>query len=148
MKKITFTLIIALFSTAIIQAQEKNTQTETITKTVTVKGLTKETTVTETTKEKKQVIEINDSGIENQDEIYGTKKNEAVSETKTVVKTNPHNDAAIAELKRKQQEEIKASKEAQKAKYDAERSELKKKEAEDVKRKKDSIHKKYQKENN
>jgi len=152
MKKITITLAVVLLSVTLLQAQNndatKNEQEETITRTVTVKGITEETTVTKTIKEKEQIIHISDTGTENQDINYGTKSDETIKQSSTEIKTNKENDAAINAVKQKQEAEIKASKEAQKAKYEAERIALKKKETEDVKRKKDSIHNKYKRENN
>jgi hypothetical protein len=152
MKKITFTLAAILFSTVVLQAQEndktRNIQEETITKTTTVKGITEETTVTKTIEEKKQVIEVKDTGLENQEINYSTKKDETINHSSTEIIVNKENEAAIESVKQKQQEEIKASKEAQKQKYEAERLVLEKKAAADAKRKKDSIHEKYKRENN
>ncbi|PHS67928.1 MAG: hypothetical protein COB12_01545 [Flavobacterium sp.] len=152
MKKITLTLTALLFSVTLLQAQNndktKNVQEETIIKTTTVKGVTDKITVTKIVKEKEQVINVSDTGSENQDINYATKRDETIKHTSSEIKVNKENQAAIKGEKLKLEAEIKASKEAQKAKYEAERIALKKKEAVDVKRKKDSIHKKYQKENN
>jgi len=117
-------------SVSILNAQEddklKNTLEETITKTVTVKGITEETTETIVVKKEKQVIEINDTGEENQNEVYSSKTK--IEEKEVVTKTleNKENADAIAEIKRKQQEEIEASKKEQLAKYEAERKEKEK----------------------
>ena len=125
MKNLTFTLIILLISTTCLFAQEKsklkNVQEETITKTVVKKGINEEVIVTETVKKEKQIININDTGVENQDEVYSTKKNKTVNETKNVVKVNKENEAALTELKKAQQKEIEESKKAQLLKYEAER---------------------------
>ncbi len=125
MKNITFTLIILLISSTCLFAQEKsklkNIQEETITKTVVTKGVNEEVIVTETVKKEKQIIDINDTGVENQDEVYSTKKNKTVNETKKVVKVNKENEAALTELKKAQQKEIEESKKAQLLKYEAER---------------------------
>ena len=115
-----------------LQAQEndkiKNTKEETITKTVTVKGVAEETTETVAVKKEKQVIEINDTGVENQNEVH--KSETKVEEKQVITKTveNKENAANLTELKKKQQEEIEASKQEQYAKYEAERN-AKKKEA-------------------
>ena len=85
------------------------------------KGVNEEVIVIETVKKEKQIININDTGVENQDEIYSTKKNKTVNETKTVVKVNKENEAALSELKKAQQKEIEESKKAQLLKYEAER---------------------------
>jgi len=117
-------------SVSILNAQEddklKNTLEETITKTVTVKGITEETTETIVVKKEKQVIEINDTGEENQNEVYSSKTK--IEEKEVVTKTleDKENADAIAEIKRKQQEEIEASKKEQLAKYEAERKEKEK----------------------
>ncbi len=152
MKNFTINLVFLLLFATFIQAQEndktKNIQEETIIRTSTVKGLKEETTVTKTIKEKEQVIHISDTGTENQDINYGTKRDETIKHSSTEVKTNKENEAAIETEKQKLEAEIKASKEAQKAKYNAERLELEKKAAAKAKKKKDSIRRKYQKENN
>jgi hypothetical protein len=128
-----YILLFAVFfsSFSLINAQEddkvKNTKEETITKTVTVKGVTEETTETVLVKKEKQVIEINDTGVENQNEVH---KSETQLEEKQVVTKaleNKENTAALAELKKKQEAEIEASKQEQYAKYEAERKEKEKK---------------------
>ncbi len=152
MKNLTINFVFLLLSVAFIQAQEndktKNIQEETVIRTSTVKGITEETTITKTVKGKEQVIHVSDTGTENQDINYSTKSDETVKHSSTKVKTNKENEAAIEAEKQKLEAEIKASKEAQKAKYNAERLELEKKAAVEAKRKKDSIHRKYQKEDN
>lgn len=128
-----YILLFAVFfsSFSLINAQEddkvKNTKEETITKTVTVKGVTEETTETVLVEKEKQVIEINDTGVENQNEVH--KSETQLEEKQVVTKTieNKENAAAVEELKKKQEAEIEASKQEQYAKYEAERKEKEKK---------------------
>jgi len=143
MKNLTFTLIILLISTTCLFAQEKsklkNVQEETITKTIVKKGVNEEVIVTETVKKEKQIIDINDTGVENQDEIYSTKKNKTVNETKTVIKVNKENEAALSELKKAEQKEIEESKKAQLLKYEAERKAMEEKRPEKYRKKNNEI---------
>ena len=143
MKNLTFTLIILMISTTCLFAQEKsklkNVQEETITKTIVKKGVNEEVIVTETVNKEKQIIDINDTGVENQDEIYSTKKNKPVNETKSVVKVNKENAAALSELKKAQQKEIEESKKAQLLKYEAERKAMEDKRPEKYRKKDDEI---------
>ena len=141
--KNTILLFALLFSSLwVLQAQEKydkskNTKEETVIKTITVKGINKEKTKTTVVKKEKQVIEINDSGVENQNEVYSSKKEFEKKEDNINKTVNAENDAARAEIKKKQKAEIKASKKEQLAKYEAERIEMEKKRAEELKKKKE-----------
>ena len=106
MKKYTLLFALLLTSVSFINAQEKNdklknTKEETITKTVTVKGVTEETTETKIVKKEKQIIEINDSGVENQNEVYSTKKKATEKEVNSKSIENKENDAAISEQRRR-----------------------------------------------
>ena len=142
MKKATLFVIALFFFSTCLLAQEKgklkNVQEETITTTTVTRGVTEEVTISETVKKEKQVIEINDSGVENQNEVYSTKKKETQNNSATEVIPNKENDAAIEELKKKQEEEIKASKKAQLQKYEAERKAMEESRPEKF-RKKDSL---------
>ena len=137
MKNIILFIALLFTSVSILQAQEKNdklknTQEETITKTVTVKGVNEETTETKVVKKENQIIEINETGVENQNEVYSTEKKieeEGVS-AKTAI--NADNEAALLELKKKQEAEIETSKKEQYAKYEAERIEKEKKRMEEL----------------
>ena len=126
-------------SISFLQAQKndklKNVQEETIIKTVTVKGLTEETTETIIVKEGEQIIEIKDTGEENQEVIYSEKEEIDKQEVKSKTVVNEENDDAIEEIKKKQKEEIEASKKEQLAKFEAERIEMEKKRAEELKKK-------------
>ena len=130
-------------STSFLHAQEndklKNVQEETITKTITVKGVTEETTETTVVKEGKQIIKIKDTGEENQDVTYSEKEKVEKQEVKSKTAVNEENAAAIEEIKRKQKEEIEASKKEQLAKYEAERIEMENKRPEEFKKKKDTL---------
>ena len=143
MKNLTFTLVILLIFSTCLFAQEKsklkNVQEETITKTIVKKGVNEEVIVTETVKKEKQIIDINDSGVENQDEIYSTKKNKTVNETKSVIKVNKENEAALSELKKAEQKEIEESKKAQLLKYEAERKAMEEKRPEKYRKKNNEI---------
>ncbi len=125
MKNSIYTLIALFLSTTFFYAQEKsklkNVQEETIITTTVTKGLTEETTVQETKKVKRQVIEINHTGVENQNEVYSTKKEKDQITTTTKVVRNKKNDAAIQKIKEQQQQEIKASKQVQLKKHEEER---------------------------
>ena len=140
--KNTILLFVLLFSSlSFLQAQEKNdnlknTKEETVIKTITVKGVNEETTETTVVEKEKQVIEINDSGVENQNEVYSSKKKIEKKEVNTKTAVNVENEAAISDIKKKQEEEIKTSKKEQLAKYEAERIEMEKKRAEELKKKK------------
>ncbi len=140
--KNTILLFVLLFSSlSFLQAQEKNdnlknTKEETVIKTITVKGVNEETTETTVVEKEKQVIEINDSGVENQNEVYTSKKKIEKKEVNTKTAVNVENEAAISDIKKKQEEEIKTSKKEQLAKYEAERIEMEKKRAEELKKKK------------
>ena len=117
-----FTLLFT--SAAFLNAQEKdnklkNTKEETITKTVTVKGLTEETTETAVVEKENQIIKINETNVENQNEVYSTKKEVEVKEVKSKTVENKENTVALDKLKKKQEEEIEASKKDQLAKYNA-----------------------------
>ena len=129
MKKLTLSLVTLLISTTCLLAQEnsslKNTQEETVTKTVVSKGVTKETSVTKTVVKEKQVIDIKDTGKENQNEVYSTKKETTVKSGPPTVTKNKENDAAIKEVKKEQKQEIKDSKTAQLKKYEKEKKEMK-----------------------
>lgn len=145
MNKNLFTLIALLLSTTCFIAQEKsklkNIQEETITTTTVTKGLTEETTVKETKKVEKQIIEIKDTGVENQNEVYKTKKENDVHSTSSEIIKNKENEAALEEIRRKQQEEIEASKKAQLKKYEEERKAMEANRPEKYQNKaKDSIH--------
>ena len=113
----------------------KNTKEETVIKTITIKGINEETTETTVVKKEKQVIEIKDSGVENQNEVYSSKKKVEKKEVNVNTTVNAVNEAAIAEIKKKQEAEIEASKKEQLAKYEAERIEMEKKRAEELKKK-------------
>ncbi len=125
MKNSIYSLIALLLSTTYFYAQEKsklkNVQEETFITTTVTKGLTEETTVQETKKVERQVIEINDTGVENQNEVYSTKKEKDQLTTTTKVVRNKENDAALQKIKEEQQREIEASKQAQLKKYEEER---------------------------
>ena len=137
MKNLILLSISLLLSTTFLFAQEdsklKNEKKETIIKTTTIKGADEKTTITKTVKEENQLIKIKDTGKENQNEEYDSKKNTYTTETKTV-KINTENEVAKKELKEKQdndqQKEIDAYKKAQMEKY-----EKMKKEAEEKKKK-------------
>tara|TARA_R110000787_G_scaffold284341_1_gene397936 strand:- start:18299 stop:18742 length:444 start_codon:yes stop_codon:yes gene_type:complete len=139
--KNTILLFALLFSSlTVLQAQEKNdklknTKEETVIKTITIKGINEETTETTVVKKEKQVIEIKDSGVENQNEVYSSKKKVEKKEVNVNTTVNAVNEAAIAEIKKKQEAEIEASKKEQLAKYEAERIEMEKKRAEELKKK-------------
>ena len=142
MKKATLFVIALFFFSTCLLAQEKsklkNVQEETITTTIVTKGVNEETTITETVNKETQVIEIKDSGVENQNEVYSTKKKETTNTTEGEVVVNKKNEAAIEELKKKQEEEIEASKKAQLQKYEAERKAMEESRP-DKFRKKDSL---------
>ncbi len=137
MKNIILLFALMFTSVSILQAQEendklKNTKVETITKTVTVKGLNEETTETKVVEKETQIIEINETEVENQNEVFSTVKKvekEGIS-TKTTV--NAENEAALIEVKKKQEAEIETSKKEHYAKYEAERIEKEKKSAEEL----------------
>tara|TARA_B100000809_G_C15122842_1_gene525006 strand:+ start:1134 stop:1577 length:444 start_codon:yes stop_codon:yes gene_type:complete len=139
--KNTILLFALLFSSiSVLQAQEKNDnlkniKEETVIKTTTIKGINKETTETIVVKKEKQVIKINDSGVENQNEVYSSKKEVEKKEVNVNTTVNAENEAAIAEIKKRQKAEIEASKKEQLAKYEAERIEMEKKRAEELKKK-------------
>jgi len=137
MKNLAILTIALLFSSTFLFAQKdsklKNEKKETIIKTTTVKGADEKTTITKTVKKEDQIIKIKDTGKENQNEEYETKKNEYTTETKEV-KVNKENETAKKELKEKQakdqQKEIETYKKEQMEKY-----EKMKKEAEEKKKK-------------
>ena len=144
MKNLTLLFALLFASVSFLNAQEKNdnlknTKEETVTKIITVKGVTEETTETTIVKKEKQIIEINDSGVENQNEVYSTKKKATEKEVNSKSIENKENDAAISEIKKKQEAEIEASKKEQLAKYEAERIEMENKRPDEFKKKKDSI---------
>lgn len=132
MKNIILLFVLLFTSSFILQAQEKNnklrdTIEEIITKTVTVKGLNEETTETVVVEKEIQIIEINETEVENQDEVYSTKKIIGKEEVSTKTTVNAENEAALQELKKEQEAEIEASKKEQLAKYKEERKETEKK---------------------
>lgn len=140
MKKtiLTFATIILVVTSAFSQDNQvrKNTSEETITtKTVVDDGKTKKTMVTEEVKQEKQVITINNTNAENQNEVYSKEKNVVVKGVKKV-ETNDQNQAAVKELKKAEKTEIKDYKKKQDAKNDELRKELKQKEEDRVKEKK------------
>lgn len=137
MKNIIILFTLFFTSTAILQAQEnndklKNVKEETITKTVTVKGLTEETTETKVIQKETQIIEINETDVENQDEVYSTEKKIDKVEVKTKTIVNADNEAALQELKKKEKAEIEASKKEHLDKYNAEKKEKEKKITEEI----------------
>ena len=140
MKKtiLTFATIILVATSAFSQDNQvrKNTSEETITtKTVVNDGKTKKTMVTEEVKQEKQVITINKTNAENQNEVYSKEENVVVKGVKKV-ETNDQNQAAVKELKKAEKTEIKDYKKKQDAKNDELRKELKQKEEDRVKEKK------------
>ena len=124
MRNSTLSVLALLFSTCLF-AQEKsklkNIQEETITTTIVTKGVNEETSVTKTVIKENQVIEIKDTGVENQNEVYSSVKSSATNETIGTVTVNKENEAALKELKKAQEKEIEESKKAQLLKYEAER---------------------------
>lgn len=142
MKNLTIsTATLLIFSTFLFSQEKsklKDVHEETITTTIVTKGVNEETSVTETVKKEKQIIKINDTGVENQNEVYSTKKSSTVNKTKEAVKINIENEAAIEEIKKAQQKEIETSKKAQLEKYEAERKAMEESRPEKY-RKKDSL---------
>lgn len=125
MKTISSTIFAMLFINFIIYAQDstklKNIQKETITKTVVVKGAEIETKVTETVKIEKQIIKIEDTGVENQNEVFSSEKKESVRVITNDVSSNKLNDSLIIELKKAQLREIEESRKQQLKKYEMEK---------------------------
>ncbi len=125
MKNFIYTLFILLFSTTIMVAQEKsklkNVQEETITKTTITKGVNEETTIAKTKTTENQIIDIKDTGEENQNEVYTTEKSSETKEIDGEVLVNKENEAAIEALKIAEQKEMEEFKKAQLLKYEAER---------------------------
>ena len=128
MKNFIYTLFILLFSTTIMVAQEKsklkNVQEETITKTTITKGVNEETTIAKTKTTENQIIDIKDTGEENQNEVYTTEKSSETKEIDGEVLVNKENEAAIEALKIAEQKEMEEFKKAQLLKYEAERKAL------------------------
>ena len=125
MKTISSTIFAMLFISFIIYAQDstklKNIQKETITKTVVVKGEKIETKVTETVKIEKQIIKIEDTGVENQNEVFSSEKKESVRVITDDVSANKLNDSLIIELKKAQLRQIEESGKQQLKKYEMEK---------------------------
>jgi len=141
MKNIILVFTLLFTSASILHAQEKNdklknTKEVTITKTVTVKGINEETTETKVVEKENQIIKINETGVENQDEVYSTEKKIEQEKVSTKTTINAENEAALLELKKKQEAEIEASKKAHYAKYEEERIEKEKKRAEELNKEK------------
>ena len=139
MRNLTLSVLALLISTTCLFAQEKsklkNVQEETITKTTVTKGVNEETSVTKTVTKENQVIDIKDTGEENQNEVYSTVKSSATNETKGTVTVNKENEAALEKLKKAQEKEIEDYKKAQLLKYEAERKALEEKRPEKFKKK-------------
>ncbi len=134
---IYFILILGITTSSLI-AQEKsklkNVQEETITTTTVTKGINEETSVTKTVTKENQVIDIKDTGVENQNEVYSSVKSSETDETKGKVTANKENEAALVELRKAQQKEIEEDKKAQLLKYEAERKAMEEKRPEKFKK--------------
>ena len=138
MKKPILFFVLLITSVMTLQAQDKNeklnnTMEVVVVKTVTVKGIEEVTTETTIVEKEKQVIETNDSGVENQNVVYSSKKEIEEKETKSST-VNKENEAAIAAIKEKQKAEIEASKKELLAKYEVKKIEIDKKRAEELKK--------------
>jgi len=146
MKNLTTSAFFLLIFSTCLFAQEKsnlkNIQEETVTTTLITKGINEETTVTKTFKKGKQLIKINDTGVENQQEKYTTETSSETSKTEKLVKINTANEDAIKELKKAQQKEIEDSKKAQLLKYEAERKAMEEKRPEKFQKKNNSANNK------
>ncbi len=139
MKNLIFSILILWIFTPILVAQEKsklkNVQEETITKTTVTKGVNEETTVAKTKTTENQVIDIKDTGVENQNEVYSSVKSSETNETDGKVKVNKENEVALEEIKKAQQKEIEDYKKAQLLKYEAERKAMEESRPEKFKKK-------------
>lgn len=139
MKNLIYYLLILLIFTPNLVAQEKsklkNVQEETITKTTVTKGVNEETTVAKTKTTENQVIDIKDTGVENQNEVYTTEKSSETNESEGEVVVNKENEAAIEALKITEQKEMEEFKKAQLLKYEAERKALEESRPEKFKKK-------------
>lgn len=125
MKNLIYYLLILLISSPILVAQEKsklkNVQEETITKTTVTKGVNEEVTIAKTKTTENQIIDIKDTGVENQNEVYTSEKSSETKKTDGEVLVNKENEAAIEALKIAEQKEMEEFKKAQLLKYEAER---------------------------
>ena len=139
MKNLIYFLLILGITTPCLIAQEKsklkNVQEETIITTTVTKGINEETSVTKTVIKENQVIDIKDSGVENQNEVYSSVKSSESKELKDDVTVNKENEAALEELKKAQQKEIEEYKKAQLLKYEADRKAMEEKRPEKFKKK-------------
>ncbi len=139
MKNLIYCLLILLISTSIIVAQEKsklkNVKEETITKTTVTKGVNEETTIAKTKTTENQIIDIKDTGVENQNEVYTSTKSSETNETEGEVVVNKENEAAIEALKKAEQKEMDEFKKAQLLKYEAERKAMEESRPEKFKKK-------------
>jgi len=139
MKNLIYSILILLISTPIIVAQEKsklkNVQEETITTTTVTKGITEETSVAKTKTTENQVINIKDTGEENQNEVYTSEKSSETNKTDGEVLVNKENEAAIEELKKAEQLEMEKFKKEQLLKYEAERKAMEENRPEKFKKK-------------
>ena len=142
MKNLINCLLILLIFTPILVAQEKsklkNVQEETITKTTVTKGVNEETTIAKTKTTENQIIDIKDTGVENQNEIYTTEKSSETNKIDGEVLVNKENEAAIEALKKAEQKEMEEFKKAQLLKYEAERKAMEDSRPEKFKKKNNS----------
>jgi len=138
MRNLTLSVLALLIYTTCLFAQVKsklkNIQEETIITTIVTKGVNEETSVTKTVIKENQVIEIKDTGVENQNEVYSSVKSSATNETIGTVTVNKENEAALKELKKAQEKEIEDYKKAQLLKYEAERKVMEEKRPEKFKK--------------
>lgn len=116
--------VLAVFATVSAQDVE-GVKKETVTKTITTKGLTTEVKTVEETKESKSVL-IVDKNQDSEDADYRSKSATGEDKIKqdSKVFVDEDNAAAIEALKKKEEAELEASRKAQLAKAEEERKAL------------------------
>lgn len=125
MRTFNLTLIVVLFLGVFAFAQDstkvKNVKHETITRTVVTKGTNVETKVTETVLKEKQIIDIEDTGEENQNEIMSSEKSKSKNVVIDESVENKENDVLIKEIEELQKIEIEQSRNEQLKKAEMEK---------------------------